>query len=540
MLPGYLKIISNFLEKRYKIIILILILAYAGQGLGSLTQESITTDEEVNISAGYSYWKTREIKLNVQSAPLIKLLGSAFILPLELTDFTKEKNYYRMDQRDFSRLFIYENNIDADKIAFYARLPFIVIGIFFGFYVYLFARKIFGIKSGLFALFLYSFSPSLIAQSNLVTSDISFIFFAFVLIYYLWCYFQKQNIKYALISGIVLGLALVSKFTALYLVPLVLIFFIINAFVKIRGGNFNLKKNIFGIIIIYFIAFIIIWIFYLPFGGKIEVDEKDIFSYIPLPHQYVEGAKIMSGYTESGRKDLYFMGEIRDIGWWYYYIVMFLIKVQIAFLIILLLSFWTLKNWAQKDIMVKIMILLTPLSLFLYFSFFNKNNVGFRHALIILPFLFLFAAPLVKLKNKKVIFLVFIFSFWHMTESLWIFPDYLMYFNQIAGGPNNAWKWSVIGDDWGQDFLPLKKYLKENKIKEFYLVDFKASRLRYFERDGIKMKKLECQEKPIGGVVSVRILDLAIDKNNCYQWLEEFKPIKKTGYSIWVYDFNEK
>jgi hypothetical protein len=45
-------------------------------------------------------------------------------------------------------------------------------------------------------------------------------------------------------------------------------------------------------------------------------------------------------------------------------------------------------------------------------------------------------------------------------ESLWRWPNYLAYFNQVAGGPHNAYRHLVDSSlDWGQDLPALKKWL---------------------------------------------------------------------------------
>lgn len=45
-------------------------------------------------------------------------------------------------------------------------------------------------------------------------------------------------------------------------------------------------------------------------------------------------------------------------------------------------------------------------------------------------------------------------------ESLWRWPNYLAYFNQVAGGPYNAYRHLVDSSlDWGQDLPALKKWL---------------------------------------------------------------------------------
>ena len=52
---------------------------------------------------------------------------------------------------------------------------------------------------------------------------------------------------------------------------------------------------------------------------------------------------------------------------------------------------------------------------------------------------------------------------WVAVESLRTWPNYLTYFNQIAGGPRHGYRHLVDSSlDWGQDLPGLKKWLDEN------------------------------------------------------------------------------
>ena len=52
---------------------------------------------------------------------------------------------------------------------------------------------------------------------------------------------------------------------------------------------------------------------------------------------------------------------------------------------------------------------------------------------------------------------------WQAVESSWLRPDYLTYFNQIAGGPKNGYRHLVDSSlDWGQDLPALKRWLDQH------------------------------------------------------------------------------
>jgi hypothetical protein len=51
-----------------------------------------------------------------------------------------------------------------------------------------------------------------------------------------------------------------------------------------------------------------------------------------------------------------------------------------------------------------------------------------------------------------------------------IHPDYLSYFNILAGGPRNGHKWLIDSNlDWGQDLPALREYMTDQGIEKIHL-----------------------------------------------------------------------
>jgi hypothetical protein len=70
---------------------------------------------------------------------------------------------------------------------------------------------------------------------------------------------------------------------------------------------------------------------------------------------------------------------------------------------------------------------------------------------------------------------------WVIVSSLWIWPNYLTYFNEIVGGPRNGYKHLVDSSlDWGQDLPGLRRYLKTNETEPVYLIYFGKGDPDYF------------------------------------------------------------
>ena len=60
---------------------------------------------------------------------------------------------------------------------------------------------------------------------------------------------------------------------------------------------------------------------------------------------------------------------------------------------------------------------------------------------------------------------------WLVLETAFIYPNYLTYFNQFVGGPDNGHHYAIDSNlDWGQDLTSLREYLEAHEIKTIQLL----------------------------------------------------------------------
>src|SRR5262249_21373214 len=129
--------------------------------------------------------------------------------------------------------------------------------------------------------------------------------------------------------------------------------------------------------------------------------------------------------------------------------------------------------------------LLAPLSIFVLvygaFAIASQLNIGHRHILPIYPALFIAcgAAGYLFQKDRSATLAsaVAILLLWQIGESIAISPNYLAYFNEIAGGPSRGYDRLVDSSlDWGQDLPALKCWIENHAT----IVHGKALYLAYF------------------------------------------------------------
>src|SRR5438552_14021706 len=98
------------------------------------------------------------------------------------------------------------------------------------------------------------------------------------------------------------------------------------------------------------------------------------------------------------------------------------------------------------------------------FSLTSHLNIGHRHLLPIYPAIFIACGACTYFFRSQSGKAVAVFAgamlCWQIIESSLLRPDYLTYFNQLAGGPKNGYKHLVDSSlDWGQDLPALKSWL---------------------------------------------------------------------------------
>jgi len=501
-------------RKEYLIVALFLVIFFA-LALHSITQKSIINDELVHITAGYSYLKTGDFRLNTEHPPLIKIISAIpllFLNPhLPLEDpaweaaLTQPITQWNLGARFF---FTYNNN--PDQILFWARLPMLLIGLLLGIYLYKWAKELYGQKAGFLALLLFTFSPNLLANTRLVTTDMGVTTFIFITFYYIWKYNQTNTKKYLYLSGLFFGLTLASKYTALYFIPIIAVLCLYEAG-KNKKKLIQQTKN-FSILMLIAIAILI-----LSYG------------IVNFP-KFLTGLLQVTIHSVVGHRS-YLFGTFSETGFLYYYPLVFLIKTPIATIALIILTIILARKVKQKN---ENMYFLIIISLFILITIINKINIGLRHILPIYPFLFLYCSKITKTKFKAKNVILIALAIFYIFSTLNAHPHYLPYFNE-AIGQENGYKYVIDSNiDWGQDLKGLKKYMVKNNIPKIKMAYFGVGSRDY---RNIEWEEVSC--KPQTGLIAVsanQLTGFTPKDHTCLWWLRESQPIDNIGYSIFIYN----
>jgi len=553
-----------------------------------MKDDSVTMDEVAHLPAGYSYLTQKDMRLNPEHPPLIKDLAAFPLLFIKDINFPADIYDWKEDingQWGFGYNFLYQRGNPVDQMIFWGRIPMILLLVLLGFFIFKFTRELFGNKAGILALFLFSFSPTFLAHGRLVTTDVAAAFGAFIAIYYFVKALQKPNGRNIIIAGISLGIAELLKFSLILLAPLLV--FLTFIWWLIKSGNF--LKTLKVLFLVGVIGFLLIWPIYqyhvwnYP-PERQASDTEFLLSSTPFPvvretlvwastkpilrpyAQYFLGIALIT-QRASGGHTTYFLGEISAAGWKNYFPIVYLIKIPLAFHILTLIAlfyavwlirkqFWQntfsrAKNWVRNHFPEFAMI--SFIVLYWLTSLTSNLNIGVRHLLPVLPFtILLVSAVILRLLKEPFLKLKYAFLgiliFWQAFSVISIYPHFLSYFNELAGGPDRGYIYTVDSNlDWGQDLKRLKNWVDEKGIDKIYVDYFGGGDAEYYLKEkytpwwGTK----DPQELPQGSYLAISATFLQGGRGEpapgfdqpagYYRWLNKYTPVTKIGYSIFVY-----
>ena len=139
---------------------------------------------------------------------------------------------------------------------------------------------------------------------------------------------------------------------------------------------------------------------------------------------------------------MYFFGEVSNQGFWLYFPVAFLVKTPLPTILLAISAAWT--RLRKRNGWMPAIVLLIPAAVYFGGAVLSRFNIGMRHILPSYPFLFVLIGGAVavlwqeKTRLKKG-FLIF-GGVWYLGSCSIIYPHYLAFFNELAGGPRNGHK----------------------------------------------------------------------------------------------------
>jgi len=566
------------MTRRREIALAVLLLCLSfGLQVTSVRFKSPTYDEQGYITRGYAYVKLGDkhialgtpILLNALNAlPLLSLPGVR--LPLD------DPAWAGTDFHPISEHFMWDVNDNADQITLLARVPTMLLNLLLITFCYRWARDLFGPWGGLLTLTLAALDPNLIAHGRLATTDLGATALAFIASYWLWRLLRRPTWIGLLATGVCVGLAQATKFSVLLFGPIFALLFLVRAAVPhsfvfprvlhrfLLGDRVNQPwwGRMSGLVItgllVLGIAVLTLWAVY---GFEVgSVDGVTTWS-IPAPSHIRQLTDLMGRVQgKAGRQAVSFlMGNLYLGGRWQYFPVAFALKTPLPTLAFLAGA--TLLSVRQR-IGRHAWALWLPPTVFFGVSLSSELNLGYRYILPVLPFVLVLAGRmgswiaegLASSSGQQRALLgaaATAMIGWSIWSSLSIYPHYLAFFNELAGGPDNGWRYLVDSNiDWGQDLWGLKRWMDLHGVQQIKLGYYGEADPNYY---GIHFEPLPSvpdrwehpsyhdlyPADPTPGLYAISanlIQGRGLADPETYAWFRMREPIDKIGYSLFVYE----
>jgi len=184
---------------------------------------SLTVDEPLHIISGYSQLKTGDARLVEEHPPLAKIIAAApLLLDPNLGD-PRHANGWEAGSLVLVARDMLTRYPALERVTFAARVPIMWLGVLLAALVYRWAAdwRRAGRTAGLIALGLCALDPNIVAHAQLATTDVCVALFLLAAMYSLWRWTRRPTWIRLAVAGLMLGLALASKMSALLALPIV-------------------------------------------------------------------------------------------------------------------------------------------------------------------------------------------------------------------------------------------------------------------------------------------------------------------------------
>lgn len=429
--------------------------------LDEIRRTSPAFDENIYLPAGYSYAAAGDFRLNLEHPPLSKVLAGAVVLPLRPEETFASANWADANQIGFGLDFLYRAHNSPKKLFAAARSVTGLLAVLLGFAVYLVARRTFGDAAGILALALWVFYPDGLAHAGLVTPDLPSAFFIFIAAGAALLFMEQPSWSRGLASGSCLGLALLSKHTALLLLP----------YLCILGAVFVVRRKprwtiaVLGGVVLLALVLAMLWAGYF-FHSQPELKARFALPSLPLPGAYMAGFRIAKDLIS--HRLCYYLGAPHPGHPLGFFPVSFLLKTPVPLLILFFLSPFLVpvrRTW--------------PFLLFAWMLFASALASPFpfgqRYLLPMYPFLVVAAGAGAAKLLEKVWDRVFlgVLLLWLAAGTLLQHPNHLAYFNEFAGDKDKVYRHFVDSSlDWGTQLPALKSWMDKSGVEHIYLSYF--------------------------------------------------------------------
>jgi 4-amino-4-deoxy-L-arabinose transferase-like glycosyltransferase len=469
--------------------------------------DALSADEPIHILSGYFEVCCRSAVVNIEHPPLMKALSGLALATLPLSAPPPRVPMGNLFL-GYGPRFFYANTVPADRIIATARAPFLLVLAALLALTFFLARRRYGDVPALFALAILAFDPNLLAHAGVVHTDLAAAL-AFLASVAAWERARESpRPGPLLVAAITLGLALATKFSSVYLLPILAL----QTLLAGRGPDAGkrLGRSLALLCAVTAGAFLVLLAVYAPVTARMsrENQKQVIREKVglqgeapalaekivalsdvsrPLAH-YLGGLASVVRQNAVGGGVTFLDGRISTDGFPQYFFVAYAVKSTLAFLAVTIAVLVALLR-RRAGLGEEVRLFLVPVAVLFLASIGTTYNIGIRHLLPVYPFLALFGAALFArawARRRETARARLAASVWlalpllSAIETAGIHPFELSYFNPLAGGPVAGAR--ILSDsnvDWGLDLKRLAVELRRRGIADPTVAYFGGDNVSY-------------------------------------------------------------
>jgi len=333
-------------------------------------------------------------------------------------------------------------------------------------------------------------------------------------------------------------------------------------------------------VVIVAVALLFLWAVYGFRVGPVDIGPYTLT--LPASDHW---AGLVRQMERSETRMMYLAGEAGVGGWWSYFPLAFLLKNPVPLLVICIGAI-LVSLWRRSLTLADFLFLLAFPLVYSVTAIYSGINIGYRHMLPIHPFLHVVGAhwvtiwtvgargmragcprsergesarlggrgnsgPTVDRGAGKWVHtagwvLWVALWLWYVAGTVRVFPHYLAYFNELAGGPSNGYYYLVDSKlDWGQSFKTLREELEQLDVRpplrlghywyagpELYGVQYEPLPPL---RDAPPVFSPRFDPPPATYVLGATLLYSGPGDLEQYEWFKHHAPVAQPGYAMFVY-----
>ena len=432
--------------------------------------DSFDIDEAYHITAGVTYARLGDYRLNPEHPPLIKLWVGKFLTPSVCKTPTLRPMSEKWDERHFTETVVFtENDPDVNqrraRLAMFALNGILLLG--FALAVW----RAFGSRVGppmaVGALAFLIIDPTIAAHLPVVLTDLPVALLGITAVLLAWTVFRWGRTLDVLLAGFALGLTFGAKHTGLIVGIAVVV---LGAVMLLRReDNRSRLRRLGQVAAILLLAWIILWglyrfrfnespagldLFNRPLAAKIaDLHSPVLRGAVSLmarthfmPRSYLWGlADILHVGVEGRVTPIFFMSHLYlQRAPLYFFPTVILLKIPLGLIALSIagaLLLLTSRSWPGKEPLL-VSILFGALLLGMLMKG-TSSYAGMRHALIVLPSVALAAAAAFAIawerKSRALLGVLALTTLLAMASAIPVMRPW-EYYNELVGGKDDAWR----------------------------------------------------------------------------------------------------